>query len=100
MLKLKVVATSNVTDLGYCQRRIEALGFKVVRFGNELVVTEGLNHMTSDGFRLAELLRNNSPLLIEYTHSDENEKKWREQDDRIKHTDTLTNEKIRTDDPT
>lgn len=92
MLKLKVVATSNVTDLGYCQRRIEALGFKVVRFGDELVVTEGLDQMTSDGFRLSEFLRNNSPALITYKHCDENDKKWQQQDERIKYTDTPTND--------
>lgn len=100
MLEIKVVATNDVTDLGYVQRRIEALGFTVLRFKKELIVTQGLHQFVSDGFRLAEFLKNNAPSLITYTHTDDNTKKWREQDDKVPYTESLTNAAIRNEDPT
>lgn len=99
MLKIKVTAITPVTDLGYIRRRIEALGFNTEQFGKELIVTQGLHQFVSDGFRLAEFLKNNNG-LVKYDHCDDNEKKWRTQDELVKHSDTLTNEAIRNEDPT
>lgn len=85
MLHLKVIATSDVTDLDYLKRRIEALGYDVYQFGKELFVRQGSHQSPSDGFRLAELLNNNSPLLIKYEVADHLKAEWVTEDDRVKH---------------
>lgn len=85
MLHLKVIATNDVTDLDYLKRRIEALGYDVQSFGKELYVRQGRYQTPSDGFRLAELLKNNSPLLVKYEVADILKAEWAEEDSQIKH---------------
>lgn len=88
-MKVKVTAASDVTDLDYLKRRVEAFGFNVTRFGDELFVTEGPHTSTAAGFRLANLLHNNSPALIKFTVDTESSVVWEKEDAKVLHSDTL-----------
>lgn len=84
-MQIKIDAISDVTDLDYLKRRIEALYYTVSLFGKSLIVSESSISMGSGsiGFRLADLLHRNSG-LVSFTIDDANNKKWEKENDAIK----------------
>lgn len=90
-MKIKVTSITDVTDLDYLKRRIEAMGFSVTRFDKELYVTSTTISFDTSGFQLAQLLWKNNQ-LVDYKVDDATEKAWGDIADMIKHTDTIKRE--------
>lgn len=74
-MHIKVTAISEVTDLEYMKKLIEALGFITHRFDDELFVKSGINVTHESGFQLAQLFHNNAA-LVSYKVDQETESKW------------------------
>lgn len=89
MFTLIVKAASEVTDMDWLKRRIEAMNFEVVRIEDQLIVqgrsyTSGANH-----FMLCDMLQRNMPLLVTYKVSDEVAEEQRKLEEGVPSSHTL-----------
>ncbi|ARV76809.1 hypothetical protein PHABIO_178 [Pseudomonas phage Phabio] len=83
-MQIKVETISDVTDLDYLKRRIEALYFEVKRFDKTLFISYTSASMNADaGFRLARLLHNNDGLVV-YELDNDTKQTWEIEDSRVK----------------
>lgn len=91
MFTVLVKATSDVTDMDYLKRRVEALHFNAVVVGKQIVVTARSYTPAENYFMLADLLHRNSPMLIDFTIDVDTAKKQREIEDGVEFSNSMNN---------
>lgn len=104
MFTVVIKAESDVTDMDWLKRRIEAMYFEVVLVDRQLIVTGRLHQQAHHYFMLCDMLHRNMPLLVSYKVDDETAANQRAIEDGVKSSHSiacsLAERTIREQDPT